>query len=372
MLPRVVIDTTAIREIKGRLLAGPDSDLLMVGVRKLGIEVLVPRVVMEEAVNQFRREVEKRSSEIAKNIEALKRYLPDPTGIGWSGFDAEAATKDYSDRLGRRIGELGASVVEYTNFPHSGILKRAMERRKPFSETGKGYQDTLIWESVLLHSEERRKIILITGNTHDFCDKSGALHADLARDLITKGLDPDSVSVCQTISDFNQKYVTPYLEPIAPATRDGASEWQFRGFSFTSFFNSQLSELIDYVRFYANDSGDEIAALFGVRAAISNVYLQSFGEFGDIITTEVFRIDGERAGLILDFGAEGRFEADIHRSDLADILSQNTVTVSDKSLNSHSVTINFELRMEFAIDLVLKADSGELLQYAIVHFDLSG
>jgi hypothetical protein len=58
------------------------------------------------------------------------------------------------------------------------VLQRDLARKKPFTDTGKGFRDALVWETakqVVMESGAGGKIFLVTSNSTGYCGKAGAL-----------------------------------------------------------------------------------------------------------------------------------------------------------------------------------------------------
>jgi hypothetical protein len=72
--------------------------------------------------------------------------------------------------------------VRIPRVSHEEVVKRDLLRRKPFGESGKGYRDTLIWETVLAElRREQSQMALVSHNIKDFAGPDRMLHADLAK-----------------------------------------------------------------------------------------------------------------------------------------------------------------------------------------------
>ncbi|MGI5238809.1 PIN domain-containing protein [Dactylosporangium sp. CA-139066] len=66
------------------------------------------------------------------------------------------------------------------------VLQRDLARKKPFTDNGKGFRDTLVWETakrVVMRSEGGDKIFLVTKNSTDYCDETGALAPELCAEV---------------------------------------------------------------------------------------------------------------------------------------------------------------------------------------------
>ena len=108
-------------------------------------------------------------------------------------------------------------IVPIPDVSHQKLVDRVIRKKKPFRGNGKGYQDALIWETILELTQKDgfESLALITGNTEDFADKNKEeLHPDLISDLIEIKVDPDTVKLFTSLEEFIQSEVLPSLEEI--------------------------------------------------------------------------------------------------------------------------------------------------------------
>jgi hypothetical protein len=120
----------------------------------------------------------------------------------------ERETARYREFLSQQILNVGGRTLPYPEIPHQTIVKRELQRRKPFKENGSGYRDLLIWESLRqLTWSGHERIAFITANIRDFI-ADARLHNDLAADV----LNPDRLEVFASLKDFNEKHIIPRLK----------------------------------------------------------------------------------------------------------------------------------------------------------------
>lgn len=135
-----------------------------------GHTLLVSRLVIEEVDNKFMSEAHKAIADATKSRQRLAQ-LGLPTGV--DSLKASAVPPlDLEVRL-RELFE-SVAVVEYGDVPHAEVVRRALERRKPFDAEGHvGYRDTLLWCSFvrwLVKGTEgaSEELIFISSNWRDF------------------------------------------------------------------------------------------------------------------------------------------------------------------------------------------------------------
>lgn len=203
---RVVVDTNAF--YSDLTVRGP-LRVLVSAARRGDFVLVVPEVVVQEVLKRFRV----RYGEELRRYENSAKALTDLT-IGQFDADSppgiEEASVRYEAHLRDRLHAANASIPGPPSVTHDDILQRAISRRKPFKENGSGYQDTLIWLSVLEESELDH-VTLITANTSDFgerVDEAWVLASDLREDLLEAGQDRGDVTLCLSVRDFIEAEVT--------------------------------------------------------------------------------------------------------------------------------------------------------------------
>lgn len=190
MIPVVIIDTTTTaRDV---LLENSAWEKLLALSKRNQIRLIVPEVVLLETARHWEREVLERSAlpkavkRIQERVERLKRLgvdidyeLPPPPDLG----DLDRAV--FANKLRARLEAAEASIAEVPEIPVRELLGRDLDGRRPFQESGKGFRDTLIWETVcrVVHGLDSSTVVyFISDNISDYCDADG-LHPDLSLDL---------------------------------------------------------------------------------------------------------------------------------------------------------------------------------------------
>lgn len=183
-----------------------------------GIDVMVPAVVVDEFVNQYKEEAEKIPAEIEKLSKKIRLVDPDrkiPNIIDNNEIDV--LTKNYRSILETRLKELNIKIIPYPVISHQQVVARDLQRRRPFQNSGKGYRDTLIWESVLSQAKPSDKfftdpqIIFINKNTKDFFE-GNTLHSHLADDLKNIGISDNDFKIFDDLSKVAKEYISPRQE----------------------------------------------------------------------------------------------------------------------------------------------------------------
>ena len=147
-----------------------------------GNQLVVPRVVVEELVNQYGEQMQRHIGDVRKGAHTLEvltgKELPLEGPLASLRAPDEAAR--YRKQLMSRLGVLGIAVTELPRIAHDRLLAADLSRRKPFSPSGRGYRDALLWCSVLEAAAEGTEVTFVSGNSKDFpSDDEGRPAEDL-------------------------------------------------------------------------------------------------------------------------------------------------------------------------------------------------
>ena len=205
-------------------LSGNAFRIFIEGMPRISAEVFIPQVVLDETVAKYRQRIESVINAVNRStgdFKQLTRASQDTLAITQSSQDL---TKEYESYLAKRLDSIGATIVPYPDTPHPAIVQRALLRRKPFKESGDGYRDTLIWESVLAVAKTSKgQVVFVTNNAKDF-GIGPEVPTDLLQDLRERGLKDDSVQVFGSLEALNQALVIPTLARLNKLAEEFANE----------------------------------------------------------------------------------------------------------------------------------------------------
>lgn len=188
---------------------GTAARVLFGNVRVVPVMVAVPEVVVDEVTNHFRERLAKARLTLTEAHKKLSILIPESADLP-DPVNVERETLQYREFLLKQLSAVQGRILPYPNISHQKIVKRELQRRKPFKENGSGYRDLLIWESLRsLTFSGHERIAFVTANVKDFI-ADAQLHEDLAADI----LNPDRVEVFASLKEFNEKHVIPRLEVV--------------------------------------------------------------------------------------------------------------------------------------------------------------
>lgn len=187
-VPLVVVDTTAL--FPDPMLRSVDSRLLLSAANEGLVRLIVPAVVVAEAVRHYRREIRSQYATVRTALARLDRLAVAPEGtVDTTSLSAEfvKAFNEYRVRLTDAVEDVGGEIAKWPTTSHESLVSRDLAERRPFRASGKGYRDALIWETVLdaiARAPSGSEAILISANASDFCGDKGHLHEHLQDDVL--------------------------------------------------------------------------------------------------------------------------------------------------------------------------------------------
>lgn len=216
---RAVLDTNIlIANLRG-LRPSNDLKLVLADCRSGRFTVVVPELVIEEIVNRRREDAQEAERNLRKaqsDLAAVGATLEVPT------VDVLGAVAEFRQRLVKMLTNGKVEVRGLPSVGHDRLVRRALDRRKPFNSKGAGYRDALIWETVLAMADSPdTQVVLITNNWRDFGEnKEGTQIADdLVEDLQAIGA-VDRVRLIPDLRAFKTEFVA--TETIAADELDEA------------------------------------------------------------------------------------------------------------------------------------------------------
>ena len=214
----VLLDTTVLWT--DPWLEAPDVRALLTMSRH-GVRVLIPNIVLLEQERHVRDGVEACTREMMRSLGKLSRLtgrmFPNPV----HGLDSGEAAKHYALEMRKRLDAAGAIVLATPEVSHNELVVRAIHKKKPFDNAGRGYRDALIWYSVMeaighVEAGDIVQFIWVTDNIADFGDNEGNLHPDLRDEVLTRRSDITlSTCLARAVREvWNEKLA--WLAPRSP------------------------------------------------------------------------------------------------------------------------------------------------------------
>jgi hypothetical protein len=219
---RVFLDSSAIIS-SGDYLESPEWAALDRYAGRNDIEILIPKIVIEEVLNRFRESLEKKYKSYVESRRRIMELAGKKAEDDVSDKDIQEILKNHQQRLTYRFSRRGYRILDYPSMQHVDMVRRALGRVKPFAPDGRGYRDALIWYSII---EEMRRdpteALFVTENTKDFASGQGdnaTLHLALARDLAENNLPPRAVGLVTSLDALIRTHLETYVERMSAIER---------------------------------------------------------------------------------------------------------------------------------------------------------
>ena len=320
---KLVLDTNAIYE--NWFLKGTSIALLQKYNLQIGVEIIVPEIIVLEVINLYKRELEKHISSIKK----LKNLLIDE---GLKIPDANKVIQEYEQLFKSRLSELKAQCPNHDDIPHSAIVRRALDCRRPFQESDKGYRDTLLWEIIKRKIASADKTtFLITNNYKDFGNKQNkqVLHQDLQQELNDAGFSPNCVQVYGTLKDFVDNEVLPRVEQKASeALTEFKKNGEYGTFSILYWFRQNREKFI-------NSTKKWIDVVLSDKPELEDPNVVYIEDPERIEVTDAYNISEDKIYLEIIAYADTMIEVFIFKSDFWWIAERYDLHIWDNDWNDH-------------------------------------
>jgi len=353
---RIVLDASIL--YRNWLLDTPDFRVLEKHMALGRSELFVPEIALLETISNYRKEVRRHLASLGK----LRRLVPSMSGSE-AVPDLEEICDAYRETLHARLESLGAQIPSHGHVPHDVLVTRALEVRKPFRESDKGYRDCLLWE-VILRSAARRgvKTIFVSDNYHDFgAEPDGhGLHGHLRADLARADLPEDCVELYRSLHDLIREVIAADLETavdeIATSLRDGS----YAGFSLLTWFTEHRSDL-------TSSPGDWIGGAFDFLVELESPEVVNIEapEREDICVEDVLRIDDERVVLYAVADADLTVDAFVFKADYYGLEDRCPLQIMDRDWNDHYMWVQIEVKLPLHFSLTLNVITNEVEQHEV-------
>ena len=214
---KIIIDTNIIN--KDYKLHGKYIVTLSGAAAKLGYDVCVPEVVVDEIVSHYKDELLEAHDTYNKGVSKLKKLLPEMPKSIISELTVEDQLQKFREQYEGELQAKNIKILPYPNVDHKSIVAKELDKKKPFKDSQKGYRDSLIWETVKSEVIPAKdlfgecQILLLTRNIKDFADASG-LHKDLKDELLELGYSDNVIELGTDCEKFFKDVIQPEFEEL--------------------------------------------------------------------------------------------------------------------------------------------------------------
>lgn len=284
----VILDANVI--VSDPLLRGSIWPQLTDAISGGRVEVLLPRLALEEAVAAYRRLREAKAVEIQAVGRRASRDVQKHLDRAVASARKEA--KKYPKLISSALEKVGVTVMDAPRTSHAEVAQRAIDRRRPFDDTGSGYRDALHWMSVLEIVDERYEnddIVFVSADRRAFGGSgksSDRLHPDLVEDLEEWDAKEPWFRWLQNLSQLNVPGV--FHDEIDPQYAISVTAGEIGGYLHAALWELGIAELLPR----QIGPGGEVAAVSILdigEPLVGEIELRQYWEHGnyraDFLTT---------------------------------------------------------------------------------------
>lgn len=248
---KIIIDTNIIHcdyHLKGkRILTLTDV------AARLGYEVLIPEVVVDEIERQYCVEITNAVDDFKKSLGKIVDLSLDRIKPPITDDFLEVKCRDFRVEYEAGLAAMKIRTLPYPETPHKALVAKELSQRKPFRDSKKGYRDALIWETV--KGELKRKkglmgkcqIIFLTENTRDFAD-GNRLHPDLIQELEDLGYQDNVIAIRTDCNHFFETEIYPQFEELDEIKKALNTKGSFNRVTIKEHFAPILTpDFVDYL-----------------------------------------------------------------------------------------------------------------------------
>ncbi len=288
----VVVDTNVVGVDPP--LGGNAMRRLLDASRDGSIRLVIPELVRAEATNSWADQVveqlqyERRAQQALLRLGVKRAHARVPSRLNLQA-DKRAA-------LDIELNEARVGTAPMPRVSHDALVKRALDRQRPFDADGKdGYRDSLLWETVLELAVDDQ-IVFVSRDVRAFFDGTSekGLHRALATELRQRCPTDDAVKLFFNLDeaiDFAVK-ATAAEQVLIHADRDRAAKRELKDRLRDPEFHDMLVESMREAAGWEDMSWDDLRPLLPHRLT-DEVQIEQIEDVADIRLHEVHRLSRE-------------------------------------------------------------------------------
>ncbi len=332
---KIILDTNVIH--KDYTLTGSAILKLSDAAQKLGYEVYIPEIVVDEIFRQYRTELESAYDKYTKGASLLSglglKEIKLATGEDYLSKTLEEKKKRYE----KRLKDLGIELLPYPKTKHEVLVTKELEGKKPFASSKKGYRDSLIWETVMeqlipvkdLWGETQ--VLFLSANTLDFADAGKNLHPDLIKEFTEQGFTENAVELVCDFDKFFTETINAELEELEKTAQTLLLKRKFNRINLNEELNTLLYDEYVLKDVLASDMEKE-----GVRIPVEyeNPTVQDI-HLKDVKSVVVHKLTDGSAIIDCEMEAVADIEFYLFKGDYALFDDYNMPEILDWNWNEH-------------------------------------
>ena len=216
----VIIDTCIL--LRSPSMRSADFESLFDYLRKMGSELIIPRIVFDEALARFPEKLSERYDKARAALGSLNTTCVSPLTPPVPDLDIAKETERYRSFLSSGFREGSALPVrvlsDYSGIDVREVAERGILRKAPSDVNGEQLRDVMVWLVSKSHCEASKAPTVFISCDKAFLNKEQArIKDDLAQELASELIE---LHVYPSIKDF--------LKSVATKTIALSKEWTAR------------------------------------------------------------------------------------------------------------------------------------------------
>jgi hypothetical protein len=212
---RILLDTNVVLE--DPLMRSKRFDVLREYARATESVIVLPQLVFDELSAAYSRRIRERAHALVREHHKLSGMLVAPPSAP-AAIDIEAATAAFENNMMERLRVRKAEIVDYDSAHYREVLRRAMTRTPPCTDSGEEIRDAVLWLTVLdLGARTNDSVVFISKNTKQFAAGDGSLLPALRDEATARG-------VRLTYHPSLEAFTREHAEPIGLITEGWIAE----------------------------------------------------------------------------------------------------------------------------------------------------
>jgi PIN domain len=348
------------------------------------IQVVIPDVVLRETARHWETEavraIETANGKILgirKSREKLAELGIDASSlVDSTPVTAAPDVANFEKSAQERLVALGVQVRPVPDHVDvETLLRRDLARRRPFSKTGKGLRDTLVWETVkqvVLESDADDAIFLVTGNSNDYCDESDDLAPELLAEVM--GASGELTRVADLDQLLNHGKLAPMVARLAKTDDELATFLALAAESRMGAGPLPVEQVVKNAVINALEqlAGEEVESLngatsgldfseFSIPGELESLTIDTIAPDESTLSWQTYETYQDTTLLIqAEIHAEISLDGFAYKGDVGYLEEEKKVHVFDWDWNDHMAHVGttitarliFQIRLEQGLDFV--------------------
>lgn len=348
---KIVIDTNIL--FNNWSLDNTNFDLLKSYIKKTNSSLIIPKIVLEELINIYEKDLKKYVNQYHETLEKLHKYLFFANNLKIE-IEIEKFCQQYREIFLEKLKDFNGKIIDYKDIPHEDIVQRELHEKAPYK-----YRDILIWETILrrvINLENfKEKTVLITNDSH--FDKEKLLNEIKIDDEPEKYFE-----ILNSLKEFIDKYVKPTLEESEQIKKQ-IQENSYRLFSVQNWIENNYNKIIEilekkieFIKY------EEPFSLYEIDIEVSDIF--NVIEFEVL---DVYFIEKEKILVDLNLILELELELFIFKPDAYRILNDKSswISISNFDWNKHYALGYAYISLPVFLSIIINTENGEVESFQV-------